>query len=85
MMDYGFDSAATAKTADRKAIYRRVRNLSNTNVARVMEFIDSIEKCEQNKDPFYSESNMKYLLAVKSDVQTGINMSVHDLIEVDDD
>ena len=71
--------------ADRKAIYRKIRNLSNANVARVMEFIDGIEEYEQNKDPFYSESNMKHLLAVKSDVEAGINMSIRELVEVDND
>ena len=85
MMDHRFDTAISAQTADRKAIYRRIRNLSNANVVRVMEFIDSIEEYEQKKDPFYSESNMKHLLAVQSDAQAGINMSIHDLIEEDND
>ena len=85
MMDHRFGTAATAEADITTVIYRRIRNLSNANVARVMEFIDSIEKYEQNEDPFYSESNMKHLLAVKSDVQAGINMSIHDLVEVDND
>ena len=75
----------TAQIADRKAIYRKIRSLSNADAVRVMEFIDSMEEYEQNSDPFYSESNIKHLLAVKSDVQAGINMHVHELIEVDDD
>ncbi|MDR1800728.1 MAG: type II toxin-antitoxin system RelB/DinJ family antitoxin [Lachnospiraceae bacterium] len=32
-------------------------------------------------DPFYSESNMAYLLQAKEDAENGRNMSVHDLIE----
>jgi hypothetical protein len=84
-MDDMFDAAMTIQTAERKDIYRRICNLSNANVTKVMEFIDGIEEYEQNKDPFYSEINMKHLLAVKSDVEAGINMSIHDLVEVDND
>ena len=69
----------TMQIAERKAIYRKIRNLSNTDAARVMDFIENL-----GSDPFYNESNMKHLLAVKSDVQAGLNMSAHDLIEVDD-
>ena len=74
-----------AQIAERKAIYRKIRDLSSADVEKVIEFIDSIGKYKQNPDPFYSENNMKHLLAVKSDVQAGINMSAHDLIEVNDD
>ena len=46
---------------------------------KILSLSDSIE------DPFYNESNMKHLLSVKSDVQAGLNMSAHDLVELDDD
>jgi len=36
-------------------------------------------------DPFYSEQNMKRLSAVIEDIKAGRNMTVHELIEVDDD
>jgi len=36
-------------------------------------------------DPFYSESNMRVLLQSIADMNAGINCSVHELIEVDDD
>jgi hypothetical protein len=71
--------------AERKAIYRKIRSLSDSDAARVMEFIDSISEFELNSDPFYSKSNMSHLRAVKSDAQAGLNMSAHDLIEADDD
>ena len=39
---------------------------------------------EVNADPFYSESNMKYLEKKISDIESGIaKLSEHDLIEVD--
>ena len=66
--------------SEKKAIYRRIRGLSSSDVARVMDFIDGIEEHEPNLDPFYSESNMKHLLAVRADVQLGLNMSAHDLM-----
>jgi len=37
-----------------------------------------------NSDPFYSESNMKHLRAVKAEAEAGLNMYAHDLIEADD-
>ena len=36
-------------------------------------------------DPFYSEANMKRLLEAIVDANAGRNMTVHDLIEVEDD
>ena len=36
-------------------------------------------------DPFFSDSNMAYLLNVKADVDAGRNMAVHDLIEIQHD
>ena len=36
-------------------------------------------------DPFYSESNMRVLRQSIADMDAGINCSVHDLIEVDDE
>ena len=36
-------------------------------------------------DPFYSESNMRVLRQSIADMDAGINCSVHELIEVDDD
>ncbi|MCL1821047.1 MAG: type II toxin-antitoxin system RelB/DinJ family antitoxin [Oscillospiraceae bacterium] len=36
-------------------------------------------------DPFYSKSNMDYLRRVRADVESGRNMFVHELIEVDED
>ena len=38
-----------------------------------------------NTDPFYSESNMRVLKQSISDMDAGINCSVHELIEVYDD
>ena len=75
----------TVQMSEKKAIYKKIRSLSSADAAKVIEFIDNISEYKQNSDPFYSESNMKHLLAVKSDSQAGLNMSVHDLIEVDDD
>ena len=83
-MDRRFGGITTAEMEERSVIYRKIRDLSSANVARVMEFIDSIKENEQNADPFYSESNMKHLLAVRSDALAGINMTPHDLIETDD-
>ncbi len=36
-------------------------------------------------DPFYSEANMTRLRKAIADMDAGRNMSVHELIEVDDD
>jgi DNA-damage-inducible protein J len=36
-------------------------------------------------DPFYSESNIAHLLRVKADAEAGRNMSLHELIESEDD
>jgi DNA-damage-inducible protein J len=36
-------------------------------------------------DPFYSESNMAHLRRVRSDVEKGHNMTIHELIEDGDD
>ena len=36
-------------------------------------------------DPFYSEASQAYLKQVIADANAGDNMSVHDLIEVQDD
>ena len=36
-------------------------------------------------DPFYSEENMAQLRAAIADAKAGRNMTVHELIEVDDD
>ena len=36
-------------------------------------------------DPFYSEANMVRLRKRVADANAGINMTAHDLIEVDDD
>ena len=36
-------------------------------------------------DPFYSDVNMKRLHSAVADIKAGKNMTVHDLIEVDDD
>ena len=38
---------------------------------------------ELNVDPFYSEENMKRLTAAIADAKAGINMSEHELIEVE--
>ena len=36
-------------------------------------------------DPFYSDANMTRLRQVINDIKEGKNMTVHELIEVDDD
>lgn len=38
---------------------------------------------ELNVDPFYSEENMKRLMAAVEDAKAGRNMSEHELIEVE--
>lgn len=39
---------------------------------------------DMSVDPFYSESNMKHLAKIKSDIENGTaKFSEHDLIEVD--
>jgi DNA-damage-inducible protein J len=38
-----------------------------------------------NTDPFYSVSNMRVLRQSIADMDAGINCSVHELIEVDDE
>ena len=38
---------------------------------------------ELNVDPFYSEENMRRLTAAVRDAKAGINMTEHDLVEVD--
>ena len=38
---------------------------------------------ELNVDPFYSEENMKRLTAAIADAKAGINMSEHELIDVE--
>lgn len=38
---------------------------------------------ELNVDPFYSEENMKRLIAAVEDAKAGRNMSEHELIEVE--
>jgi DNA-damage-inducible protein J len=39
---------------------------------------------EVTKDPFFSEANMKYLRRVAADMEAGIGISEHDLIETGD-
>jgi len=37
-------------------------------------------------DPFYDENNIKHLLKIKNDLESGaVKLSEHELIEVDDD
>ena len=38
---------------------------------------------EVSVDPFYSEDNMSRLAAAAADLKSGINMTEHELIEVD--
>ena len=38
---------------------------------------------ELNVDPFYSEENMKRLTAAIADAKAGINMSEHELIDIE--
>lgn len=41
---------------------------------------------EITADPFYSESNMRYLEKIASDIESGrAHLEEHDLIEVDDE
>lgn len=41
---------------------------------------------EITADPFYSESNLRYLEKLAADIESGrVQLSEHDLIEVDDD
>ena len=75
----------TTQMIERETLYQKIRDLPDSAVMRVIDFIDSIGGNEPNDDPFYGESNMRHLRAVKSDVQTGLNMSAHELIEVDND
>ena len=69
-------------TIEREELQEIVRNLPDEKVITAVEFM---RRLRADSDPFYSENNIKHLLAVKSDAQAGINMVAHDLIEVDDD
>ncbi len=75
--------------AERKNVYRRLRNLSDHGVRQVLELIDTLEKhepSEESIDPFYSEANMKRLRKAIADVESGrTKLTEHELIEVDDE
>ena len=72
----------TTATVEREELQQLIRNLPDEKVITAVEFM---RRLRADSDPFYSESNMKHLLAIKSDAQASINMIPHDLIEVDDD
>jgi hypothetical protein len=72
----------TTTTVEREELQEIIRNLPDEKVMTAVSFMRKL--CIES-DPFYSESNMKHLRAVKSDVQVGLNMQVHDLIEVNND
>ena len=71
----------TPITIEREELQEIVRSLPDEKVVTAIEFM---RRLQSDSDPFYSESNIKHLLAVKSDAQAGINMIAHDLIEADD-
>ncbi|MCL1941904.1 MAG: hypothetical protein FWG09_08160 [Synergistaceae bacterium] len=66
---------------EREELQEMVLNLPDEKVTDAVNFMR--ELCA-DFDPFYSESNMRHLRAVKSDALLGINMSAHDLIEAED-
>ena len=72
----------TTMTIEREELQEIVRNLPDE---KIMAAVNFMRKLYIVSDPFYSESNIKHLRAVKSDVQAGLNMQVHDLIEENDD
>jgi len=72
----------TTKTVEREELQEIVRNLPDEKITAAVSFMRKL--CIVS-DPFYSEANMKHLRAVKTDVQAGLNMQIHDLIEVDND
>jgi hypothetical protein len=43
------------------------------------------ERYEPNGDPFFSEANMSRLRQAVADMKNGVNISVHELIEAEDD
>ena len=67
---------------EREELQEIVQSLPDEKIITAVEFM---RKLLADSDPFYSESNMKHLRAVKSDAQAGINMFAHDLIETGDD
>ena len=71
----------TTVTVEREELHQLIQRLPDDKVITAVEFL---RKLRSDSDPFYSESNIKHLLAVKSDAQAGINMLAHDLIEADD-
>ena len=72
----------TTTTVEREELQEIIRNLPDEKIMAAVNFMRIL--CIDS-DPFYSETNMKHLLTVKSDVQAGLNMQVHDLIEFNDD
>ena len=72
----------TMITVEREELQEIIRNLPDEKVIAAVKLM---RRLQADSDPFYCESNMRHLLAVKSDAQAGVNMFVHDLIEVDDE
>jgi hypothetical protein len=67
----------TTAISEREEIFQIARTLPDEKVAAAVKFMRQL--CVES-DPFYSENNMKHLRAVKADVESGLNMCVHELI-----
>jgi hypothetical protein len=65
----------TTTAMEREEIFQIVRTLPDTKVAIAVELMRWL--CAES-DPFYSESNMRHLRAVKADADLGLKMSAHD-------
>ena len=72
----------TTTTIEREELQQIIRELPDE---KIQDAVDFMRKLCAGFDPFYSDSNMNHLRTVKSDAQAGLNMSVHDLIEADND
>ena len=72
----------TTTTVEREELQQIIQRLPDEKVTTA---VNLMRKLCTDSDPFYSESNMRHLRAVKSDAQAGLNMFAHDLIEADDE
>ena len=71
----------TTAISEREEIFQIARILPDEKVPAAVKLMRQL--CVES-DFFYSESNMKHLRAVKADVESGLNMSAHELIEMAD-
>jgi hypothetical protein len=72
----------TTMTLEREEISQIAHALPDEKVTAAVEFMRRL--CVES-DPFYSESNINHLRAVRADAEAGLKMSVHELADADDD